>query len=505
MTFFAIVLGLILLALYGIVALQPAAAAFLLVSWVVERDLATGEQSGFWQLFDKVQRGRRLAIASLIFLLLGFGGIDAILGFKVLALFNFNNQATVGTLVVACLVAAYLVAEFYFYGKVTIPVTEHKKTADAKRLLDNLSITSGTPPPELLVLAHTNPSCFSTKRNFGETKIYLTSALLNLCDERELEAVLAREQAFHATKHNSHLRLVNNLLLLLKLLGFVTLFLALDLVSDALPLVLILTVALAYARISLLSNWTFVNDNGDLGEVLMRFANPPLMLAVFLSFVLQYSLAWREDIFADLKAVDYTRYPPGLYNIFSKLRNYQQSTDFLPQEFAHLYLTGERTVRGTLPMFQPPIDERLAVLARIDSSLGQSPSAAASAMPSCPACGQNFMPVTVLNALGQQKQCLVCAKSGHCWFDSGSLYELSSAATLNDLPLPAQAAAEPLGSVCPRCGIPLEPVADSFLPKNIGIFHCSGCQGDLLTTKDLSDYLAYRKAKESQAQQETFA
>lgn len=480
--------------IYAAMALQPAGAAYFVVSKISAREYESGEQSGFWKLFDRVRQGRSLAGAALWLSVAAFAAIDLWLLLKVLANFNFDSQTLIITVVVLCLVAAYLAVEFYSYGKVNIARAEHGRAAEAKRLLENVSITAGVAAPELVILAHTNPTAFSAKRNLEDTKIFLTTALLNLCSGRELEAVLAREAAFHATLHNSFLRSVNNRLLLLKLFGFFTLFLALFMVNQDLPLALLATLGLAYLRLSLLNDWP--GGSGDPGAMLMHLVNPPLALATFISSLLQYSLAWEENVFADLEAVDYTRYPAGLYSILSKIQNYQQPVDFLPREFAHLYLTGEQTVRGQAPMFQPAITDRLAVLGKLDATLAQVPvSAADKVRLDCPVCHNEFLPLNVVNSLGQDKTCFVCPISGLCWFDAGSLYQLSNVATLGDLPMPILDDVEPAGSPCPRCGVALEGVVDPFLPKNIHIFHCLSCSGDLLTTADLKAYMVFRAAK----------
>src|SRR6185295_2304692 len=65
--------------------------------------------------------------------------------------------------------------------------------SEAKRILENLAIGAGLPPPKLYVIESSTPNVFSAGADPARSVVAVTRGLLSLLDARELESVLAHE------------------------------------------------------------------------------------------------------------------------------------------------------------------------------------------------------------------------------------------------------------------------------------------------------------------------
>lgn len=64
---------------------------------------------------------------------------------------------------------------------------------DLYNMLENLCVSRGMPMPKLMVLEEAAPNAFATGVNDAQYSITLTTGLLDLLDEQEIEAVIAHE------------------------------------------------------------------------------------------------------------------------------------------------------------------------------------------------------------------------------------------------------------------------------------------------------------------------
>ncbi|HEY3044308.1 MAG TPA: M48 family metalloprotease, partial [Vicinamibacterales bacterium] len=67
------------------------------------------------------------------------------------------------------------------------------KEPDLFRMVENLCIGAGLPPPTLYIVESTEPNAFTTGSNPRRASLIVTRGLLRLLDERELRGVVAHE------------------------------------------------------------------------------------------------------------------------------------------------------------------------------------------------------------------------------------------------------------------------------------------------------------------------
>ena len=91
---------------------------------------------------------------------------------------------------------------YFFSDKIALrmysakPVSETEQTAVYRRvgpLVRNLTMQQGLPMPRLWLIAEASPNAFATGRDPAHASVAVTSGLLELLDDRELEGVLAHE------------------------------------------------------------------------------------------------------------------------------------------------------------------------------------------------------------------------------------------------------------------------------------------------------------------------
>lgn len=222
--------------------------------------------------------------------------------------------------------------------------------ADCKRLLENLSIGAGLPPPRLYVIESNSPNAFAAGTDPRHSVVVVTRGLLQLMDTRELEGVLAHEVS-HIANHDTRLyTIVASLALFLRL-----------------PYLLRRrTMRGAGAR-----DWNPFYRRFQM----YRLALSPLYLyiffiAPFLASVIRAAISRGRESLADADAALLTRYPEGLMRALAKIRGAGSALTAANPVVSHFYF-GDPAPRGfsmgmlggNLLATHPPIDQRILRLA----------------------------------------------------------------------------------------------------------------------------------------------
>jgi len=173
--------------------------------------------------------------------------------------------------------------------------------AECKRLLENLSIGAGLPPPRLYVIETSSPNAFAAGTDPRHSVVIVTRGLLQLMDRRELEGVLAHELS-HIANRDTRLNTI---------VAAIALFLRL-------PYLL---------RKRKRRN---ASPTDNFNPIYRRFrvyrmALAPLYLYIFfvapiLASLIRAAISRRREYLADADAALLTRYPEGLMRALAKIR-----------------------------------------------------------------------------------------------------------------------------------------------------------------------------------------
>lgn len=246
-----------------------------------------------------------------------------------------------------------LVMNFYAYwfsdkvairqaGAVPADEVQYK---ELHRIVENLAITAGLPKPRVYIINDPAPNAFATGRNKEHAVIAVTSGLLQMMDDNELQGVIAHEL--------SH---VGNRDILV--------------MTVAVVLVGVISVLANIAiRMSFFGGGNRDRNNNPL--VLIGFI-AAIILAPIAAQLIQLAISRKREFLADADGAILTRYPEGLESALKKLGNYQAPMLRASTTTAHMYITNPFGAHPAGQWMQklfsthPPIPERIAALEGMD-------------------------------------------------------------------------------------------------------------------------------------------
>lgn len=485
--------------LYYLIAVYPASITYNIIS-ILSNLFGKKKKDQiftFWSLLDELKRKRLFIFSLLIIILVFIILLDIYFLFRIISPGNnvsLNDYSFLPMLLIMSIFSLFFYAliEIFNYGKVNIPVTEHRKSTNLKRAIEKISLIAGVKPPDFHILAYNNPTVFSIFPNFGKPTIYITAPLLNMTDDDELEAVIAHEFAHIFSGRILYFKRIQNILIALKI--FVFLFIFLLLINIKTFLVVWWFLLLSYSCINILEA---AGEKRSSLETFFKLFNPPLALVNFFSYFIYYAAARNEEFYTDLKTIELTRYPAGIYSIIRKLENYTGVKERLPSRFSYLYFIAEDTSFNEIPMPQLPSDQRKELLKQVDRDLEISADVRAVKDIKCPHCN-NLMDLIKVKGFYHHLSAYYCKKCEGFWFPSGSLHyviDLNSD-NINLKDADKKEVKSEKGLLCPHCGVGLKFLKNTGFPSdivNVRIWRCLICEGDWLFKKDIIQYLARRR------------
>lgn len=231
--------------------------------------------------------------------------------------------------------------------------------AECKRLLENLSIGAGIPPPRLYVIESSSPNAFAAGTDPAHSVVVVTRGLLKLMDTRELEGVLAHELS-HIVNHDTRLNTI---------VASIALFLRLPYL--------------------LRKRQRRQRGSGDWNPFYRRFQMyrlvlSPLYLYIFfiapaMASVIRAAISRNREFLADADAALLTRYPEGLMRALAKIRGAGSALAATNPVVSHFYFGDPAPIgfnigvfAGNLLATHPPIDQRIIRLMEFNGGVPAS-------------------------------------------------------------------------------------------------------------------------------------
>jgi heat shock protein HtpX len=229
----------------------------------------------------------------------------------------------------------------------------------AKRLLENLAIGAGLPPPRLFVIDSPIPNAFAAGLDPARSVVAVTQGLLELLDRRELEGVLAHELSHignQDTRLNTFLAAAALILRMPDLRPSHAAFPTSPVSSDSLMW--------RYRVCAILACPVF----------LYVFLIAPALLAV-----LRSAISRSREFLADADAALLTRYPEGLLRALAKIQGAGAEITRSNPAFSHLFFAdpsasgiGLGLFTGRLLASHPPLPDRIQRLAEFGGGVAPS-------------------------------------------------------------------------------------------------------------------------------------
>jgi len=245
----------------------------------------------------------------------------------------------------------YGIISYYASGRI-IAAAAHAKPVTKQdqprvyRILENVAIAAGLPKtPDLYLIDDSSPNAFAAGRDPKHAYVAVTTGLLALMDDREVEGVLAHEVG--------HIR--NR-----------------DVKLMSIAAVLVGAIALAADMLMRITIWGGDSDDNSLGWIGVAAGLLAAVLAPIGASMLQMSLSRRREYLADAAAVEFTGDAEGLALALAALRDDHQPLKHVTRATAHLYIEsplrdhkGLRSSLGGMFDTHPPLEDRIAKLEEI--------------------------------------------------------------------------------------------------------------------------------------------
>lgn len=260
----------------------------------------------------------------------------------------FQNYSI--TLIAIVFSLFYIVWSYFGSAKLALSVNgahQIKKSDNPRlwRMVENLSITNGTPMPKVYIMDEKAPNAFATGRDPNHSAVAVTSGLLEIMDDNELEGVLAHELG-HIQNYDIRLSMI------------------------AFGLVAIISIISDIVLRWLFWGGVFGNDDdgpGGNNPMFMIFGIVALVLAPIVATLIQLSISRKREYLADATAALSTRYPEGLARALEKIQASGSTMKKQNTSTAHLFFANPLSKKSFTNLFSthPPIEDRIRVLRQI--------------------------------------------------------------------------------------------------------------------------------------------
>lgn len=242
---------------------------------------------------------------------------------------------------------------YWFSDKIAI-AQAHAVLADEvqykalHRIIENLAITAGLPKPRVYIINDPAPNAFSTGRDKEHAAVAVTTGLLDMMNENELQGVIAHEL--------SHIG--NRDILVM---------------TAAVVLVGVITVlANIFLRLSFWGGFGGRDRNNNANIIMLIAGIIAVILAPIAAELIQLAISRKREFLADASGALLTRYPEGLESALQKIGSYAAPMKSASTTTAHMYISNPFGAHPAGAWIQklfsthPPIPERIAALEGMD-------------------------------------------------------------------------------------------------------------------------------------------
>lgn len=266
-----------------------------------------------------------------------FVGIVGAIGYLV-SLYYGNTSITY---VVLAMAAIYALIQYFAAAKLAVALTgaqEIQKSDNPRlyRVVENLAITTGMPTPKVYIINDSAPNAFATGRDPKHAVVGATTGLLEIMNDRELEAVMAHEMG-HVRNYDIRVSMIA--------FGLVS---AIGLLSD----------------IALRMLFFSGNDNRNQSPVVYIVGIVVIILAPIVAAVVQMAISRQREYLADATGALTTRDSEGMASALEKLRDYGKPMKEQHSATANLFLSNPLKAGFFSKLFSshPPLEDRIARL-----------------------------------------------------------------------------------------------------------------------------------------------
>ncbi len=246
-----------------------------------------------------------------------------------------------GTLIGA---GIYALIQYFLAAKLALSMNGAKEIQKSDnprlyRMIENLSITNGMPMPKVYIVDDPAPNAFATGRDPRHAHVAATSGILDLMDDRELEAVMAHEMG-HVQNYDIRVMMI--------VFGLVS---AIGLIADVLVRMF----------------WFGNSENRN--PIFLVIGIVAALISPIVALLIQAAVSRQREYLADATGAMTTRDPEALASALEKLGSVGTAVRRQNTSTAHLFFANPLKRSALMSAFSthPPIAERAARLRNMGS------------------------------------------------------------------------------------------------------------------------------------------
>ncbi|MFA5003802.1 MAG: M48 family metalloprotease [Candidatus Saccharimonadales bacterium] len=281
-------------------------------------------------MYSAIAANKRKTIFIMFFFLLFVGGLAWLFGTM------YHSPDLIITILIFGTV--YALISYFAGARLSLAVNGAKEIQknDNPRLwrtVENLSITDGLPMPRVFIIDDPAPNAFATGRNPSKSAVCVTSGLLQIMSDNELEGVLAHEMGH-----------IKNYDIRVSMIAF-----ALSAVISIL------------ADFILRMTWFSDRDNENNNQVIFLAGIVAAILAPLVATLIQLAISRKREYLADATGALTTRYPEGLASALAKIGQTGAALKRQNTATAHFFFANPLKGHSLNTLFSthPPIEERI--------------------------------------------------------------------------------------------------------------------------------------------------
>ena len=267
-----------------------------------------------------------------------FVGIIGAIGYGISWYYGNTNT----TWVILAVAAVYALIQYFIASRLAIGLTgaqEIQKSDNPRlwRIVENLAITTGMPMPKVYIINDPAPNAFATGRSPKKAMVGATTGLLEIMDDREVEAVMAHEMG-HVGNYDIRVSTIA--------FGLVS---AIGILADV-------------ALRMLFFGGGDRNNNANVITLIIGVV--VIALAPIIASIVQMSISRQREYLADATGALTTRDSEGLASALEKLRDYGRPMQKQHSATANLFFSNplKKGFFSKLFSSHPPLEDRIARL-----------------------------------------------------------------------------------------------------------------------------------------------
>lgn len=255
---------------------------------------------------------------------------------------GYGNSYAIIAFVFASLTS---IGSYFFSDKIILAMSNAKEVSpnddpELYRIIENLTIGSGTPMPKIYLIDDPALNAFATGRDPKHGVVAITSGLRQTLSKSELEGVMAHELA-HIQNYDTRLMAITALLV-----GFIAIL----------------------GDIFMRSMFFGGRGRKSAGSIFLLIGIILLVLSPIIASLMQLAISRKREFLADASGALLTRYPDGLASALEKIASDPIPFAKASNATAHLFIVnpfkGKEVSRAFANLFNthPPIEERIKLL-----------------------------------------------------------------------------------------------------------------------------------------------